>query len=261
MNKTCLSGFVLTVCAGIISSVSTAATQPVFSPEQEARIGEIAADYMLAHPDVLVQVSEKLQMQQRERQQHIFAVKVMENQDALVNDPDTPAAGPKDAHVAVIEFFDYQCVHCSHMAPVLDDVMKRRPSVKYIFKEWPIFAGSYKASLQAAERGLSVWKAKGADAYLTYHNTLYHTDHIEGALTENDINQATVAAVGNKVVRDESSDAALENNYTLARSLGLTGTPGLIVMPLENAAPKNITVIPGSVSAEVLLAAIDKAGQ
>ncbi|MFW8205292.1 DsbA family protein, partial [Klebsiella pneumoniae] len=32
----------------------------VFTPEQEKRIGEIAADYMRAHPDILIQMSEKL---------------------------------------------------------------------------------------------------------------------------------------------------------------------------------------------------------
>ncbi|MEX8626691.1 DsbA family protein, partial [Salmonella enterica] len=37
----------------------------VFTPEQEARIGEIAADYLLAHPDILVQVSQRLQAQQQ----------------------------------------------------------------------------------------------------------------------------------------------------------------------------------------------------
>ncbi|MGF6567331.1 hypothetical protein ABIE05_003931 [Kosakonia cowanii] len=54
----------LSLVTTIILSVFTplhAAPAPVFTPEQEARIGEIAADYLLAHPEVLVQVSQKLQ--------------------------------------------------------------------------------------------------------------------------------------------------------------------------------------------------------
>lgn len=57
-----------------------AASAPAFTPEQEAQIGKIAADYLVAHPEVLVQVSQKLQQQEQERQQMALTQKVMENQ-------------------------------------------------------------------------------------------------------------------------------------------------------------------------------------
>ncbi|MGC0802851.1 hypothetical protein WKH50_23310 [Pantoea agglomerans] len=41
--------------------------------------------------------------------------------------------------------------------------------------------------------------------------------------------------------------------------LGLTGTPGIIVMPAENATPDNTTVIPGVVSEQVMQQAIARA--
>ncbi len=102
-------------------------------------MGEIAAEYLVAHPEVLVAVSQKLQEQQ-------FAVRVMDNQAALLNDADTPAFGPENARVAVIEFFDYQCIHCSSVAPELEKVMKTHPDVRYVFKEWPIFGDRWKNS-------------------------------------------------------------------------------------------------------------------
>lgn len=40
---------------------------------------------------------------------------------------------------------------------------------------------------------------------------------------------------------------------------GLTGTPGLIVMPAQNATPKNITVFAGLASPQQILSAIQKA--
>lgn len=40
--------------------------------------------------------------------------------------------------------------------------------------------------------------------------------------------------------------------------LGLTGTPGIIVMPVENATEANTTVIPGVVSEAVMQQAIKK---
>ena len=39
-----------------------------FSASQEKRIGEIAADYLRAHPEILIQMSEKLQHEQEAKQ-------------------------------------------------------------------------------------------------------------------------------------------------------------------------------------------------
>ncbi|BBR61347.1 Uncharacterised protein [Kluyvera ascorbata] len=88
----------------------------------------------------------------------------------------------------------------------------------------------------------------------------YRTGHIEGDLTASDIEKATKPALLS-AVKTKDMSAALERNDSLAQALGLTGTPGLIVLPLKNATPAKITVIPGAVGAEQLMAAIDKAGR
>ncbi len=237
-----------------------AASAPAFTPEQEAQIGKIAADYLVAHPEILVQVSQKLQQQEQERQQMALTQKVIDNQEALLHDKDTPVIGPQDARVAVIEFFDYQCIYCSKLAPELEKVMKASPDVRYIFKEWPIFASRWENSEKAALRGLDVWKQKGAAGYAIYHNGIYHTGHNEGELTVDDINAAAKAAgATDKQQADYSS--ILEKTNTLAQTLELTGTPGLIVMPVKGATAENVTVFPGLASAEQIQEAIKKASQ
>lgn len=258
MKLNTLTSFIVTTYICFNSVAQASAPQPVFTPAQEARIGEIAAEYLVSHPEVLVAVSQKLQAQQEARQQLQYAVRVMDNQAALLNDADTPAFGPENASVAVIEFFDYQCVHCSSVAPELEKMMKTHPDVRYIFKEWPIFADRWENSRAAADRGLSVWKQKGAEAYVTYHNAIYATGKNEGNLTKEDIDRAAAKA-GWRDSGKESFTSALEKNDALARALSLTGTPGIIIMPVTGATPKNITVIPGAVPAERLEAAIKKA--
>lgn len=258
MKLNTLTSFIVTTYICFNSVAQASAPQPVFTPAQEARIGEIAAEYLVSHPEVLVAVSQKLQAQQEARQQLQFAVRVMDNQMALLNDADTPAFGPENAKVAVIEFFDYQCVHCSSVAPELEKVMKTHPDVRYVFKEWPIFADRWENSQAAAERGLSVWKQTGAEAYFTYHNAIYATGKNEGNLTKEDIDRAAAKA-GWRDSGKESFTSALEKNDALARMLGLTGTPGIIIMPVTGATPKNITVIPGAVSEQSITAAISKA--
>ncbi len=258
MKLNTLTSLIVTTYISFNSVAQASAPQPVFTPAQEARIGEIAAEYLVSHPEVLVAVSQKLQAQQEARQQLQFAVRVMDNQVALLNDTDTPAFGPENAKVAVIEFFDYQCVHCSSVAPELEKVMKTHPDVRYIFKEWPIFADRWENSRAAAERGLSVWKQKGAEAYVTYHNAIYATGKNEGNLTKEDIDRAAAKA-GWRDSGKESFTSALEKNDELAKALSLTGTPGIIIMPVTGATPKNITVIPGAVSEQSITAAISKA--
>ena len=136
--------------------------------------------------------------------------------------------------------------------------MKARPDVRYIFKEWPIFAAKWETSSLAAQYGIGVWKAKGADGYLTYHNGIYHTGHIEGDLTAEDVKAAAHAA-GVDELNAVDHAPVLEKNDALAQALGLTGTPGLIVMPVENASPETITVFAGLAPPEQILAAIGKA--
>ena len=92
-----LAALIVTTYISFISTAHASAPQPVFSPEQEARIGEIAADYLVSHPEILVTVSNKLQEQQETRKQKMFALNVMENQANLLHDPDTPACHCGDA--------------------------------------------------------------------------------------------------------------------------------------------------------------------
>lgn len=72
-------------------------------PKQEARLGKIAADYLLAHPKVLVKISQKRHQQLHEREQLAMSLKPGD----LVRDAVTPVSGPTGAKVAVIEFLDY----------------------------------------------------------------------------------------------------------------------------------------------------------
>ncbi len=255
-----LMPLLVTTCI-LFSENTLSATPPApFTAEQEARIGQIAGEYLLAHPEILVQVSQKLQQQQHARAQLRFAIKVMEHQGELLNDPDTPSTGPDDAAVAVIEFFDYQCIFCSQLAPVMEQIMGDSPDVRFIFKEWPIFAQKWPASENAALQGISIWKEHGGKAYMAYHNGLYRTGHNEGKLTAADIDAVTASA-GLKVQPAGDHHDVLARTDALAQALDLTGTPGIIVMPVKNATPDAITVFPGMATAEQLQAAIVKARQ
>lgn len=251
----------LAMSTALFSVQSGAAGAEAFTPEQQARIGEIAADYLVAHPDVLIEVSKKLQARQQAMQQQAYMQSALKTHRLLMQLDGVPVKGPADSKVIVTEFFDYECIACSMMAPVMEKVMAANAGVRFVFRDWTIFAARFPESAQASRRGLSIYRKHGADAYMTFHNGIYRTGHNEGKLTAEDIEKAGIAAgAGN--ISDESnaaSDQIIENNADLAEMLGLTGTPGIIVMPAENATADNITVIPGVVSEQVMQRAIARA--
>ncbi|TDS84891.1 protein-disulfide isomerase [Rahnella sp. BIGb0236] len=236
----------------------TAPNTAPFTTEQKKWIGEAAKDYLMAHPETLLEISQKLDAQLQEQQIKAMIAAVLRHQDALLDDKSTPSYGPDDAKVALIEFFDYQCKVCARQAPVLEAVMKENPKVRYVFKEWPIFAQHWEPSLTAAKTGLQVWQQKGADAYLTYHNAIFATGHNEGKLRQEDINRIAASAGKLKDNNDEALEV-LSRTDELAINLGFRGTPSIIVMPVNGATAENVTIIPGGADSDVLNAAIGKA--
>ncbi|MFZ9036398.1 MAG: thioredoxin domain-containing protein [Francisellaceae bacterium] len=192
---------------------------------------------------------------------------VLANQKMLLDDAKTPTVGPKDAKVAVIEFFDYQCVFCHKMAPAIEKIMENNPNVKYIFKEFPIFGQRWEASQYAAEMGIAAYMLDGSETYLKYHNAVFASGKDEGKLTKADVNKAATQAgidvtkaqaliTSKKVKEDIASDMALGMS-----KLNIMGTPYVIVMPTSGADAGNITVIPGYAQEKDVQAAIDKASQ
>jgi protein-disulfide isomerase len=110
-----LSGVLAGVVALDISHFAHAeAATPAspFSPMQEARIGEVAADYLIAHPEVLVKVSETLQARQEAAAMKALTEGALAFQAELLHDHRAPSYGPADAKVVVTLFFDYQCIYC-----------------------------------------------------------------------------------------------------------------------------------------------------
>jgi protein-disulfide isomerase len=244
----------------VVPAVSAAETAD-FTAAQQTRIGEIAADYLVAHPEILLEVSKQLQARQSEMQRSARVNAALKGHRLLMQLENIPVKGPVDSGVVVTEFFDYECSACSMMAPVMEKVMAENPDVRFAFRDWTIFATRYPESTQASRSGLQIFRKLGADAYMKYHNGIYGTGHNEGRLTGDDIKKAANAAGAQEVSTGENelADRIIEANDSLAEMLGLTGTPGIIVMPSESATAANTTVLPGVVSEAVMQSAIERA--
>lgn len=238
-----------------------AAESGQFSSEQQEQIGKIAADYLLKHPEILVQVSQELQKKQQQQAEQAMTESALKVHADLMDLKGVPHVGPKDAKVTVTEFFDYQCYYCHKMAPQIEQLMKHNPNVKFVFRDWPIFASRWETSATAAFAGLEIWQQKGAKAYMNYHNGIFATGHDEGKLTDADIQSVAKKALGAplKKVSDAPFKKTISGNDMLSRQVGFQGTPGFVITPVDGATTANTTVIGGAVDEQTLQDAIDKA--
>lgn len=144
---------------------------------------------------------------------------------AIYEDPDTPVGGNADGNVSIVEFFDYNCVHCRRMAPVLQEVVASDPGVRIIYKELPFL------SQGSAHAALAALAADNQGAYLPMHRQLM-------ALEEEATKEAALALAEtlglDRVqlqadMQDPSLIAALERNVSLSRELKIEGTPVLLI--------------------------------
>lgn len=244
-----------------LSGAALADTGTTFSPAQQQEIGKITEQWLTAHPEILVKMSQELQQRQQKAQQTQLSDSVVKLSAQLQQVKGIPHAGPEDASVIVTEFFDYQCVFCHRDAPIVEKLMQDNPKVKFVFRDWPIFAGQYPLSNTAALTGIGIYNEAGADAYLKYHNGIFATGHDERKLTEQDVADVAAKATGKALKLDDlkSYTATIDKNDMLAKAIGANGTPLFIVMPASHTTAENITVLPRAASLDELQAAINHA--
>ncbi len=218
-----LALFGISLAGGVV-----AAAEPATSPAPErARIEGIVHDYLMRHPEVVVDAIKAYQVQAEVARQNQQKAALVSLRPALVSSPHSPVAGNPEGDVTVVEFFDYQCPYCKRATQSLMDLMADDPKVRVVFKEFPILGP---ASLIAAKTALAAAK-QSSTAYLKLHQALM--EH-RGPLSERAIDDLAASAGLDRarLARDrESADilAEIDANRQLAQNLGITGTPAFVI--------------------------------
>jgi protein-disulfide isomerase len=151
----------------------------------------------------------------------------VEQQSSILKDPGTAILGVENPDVTVVEYFDYNCPYCRKLAPSIHALVDSDHKIAVVFKDWPIFGG---ISVYAARSALaSQWQGK----YLAAHEALIgarrlsQETEVDETLQKAGINvselKRTLATHGAQI------DAILARNNSEAHSLGMRGTPGLLV--------------------------------
>ncbi len=237
------------VSPAAIAAATDAGTGSV-SDAQKMQVEKIVHDYLVNNPEILLEASQALQQKQQKTMQVQAQAAIQSNAEQIFNDALTTVGNPK-GNVTLVEFFDYQCIHCKKMSPIISELVKQNPNLRVVYKEFPIFGNTSevasKAALAAAMQG----------KYLVLHTALLKLD---GRLTDEMIMDAAKSAGLDvaKLKTDMDSKAvteALEANRQLAEKLHLMGTPAFIVVATPQGKMKagsTPAFIPGAASEQTL---------
>jgi protein-disulfide isomerase len=219
-----------------------------FSPAQRKAIEGIIKDYLLANPEVMLEIQTALESRMEELQAKRLQAAIAAQAEQIYRNPDAPVAGNPKGDITVVEFFDYNCGYCKRAFGDVAKLIEKDKSVKLVLKELPILS-------KGSEEGTRVaLAAKAQGKYWEVHRALLN---LRGQITE----QTALAAAEKvgvdmaKLKTDMKGDAVTQEIARvreLAQAMGIQGTPHFLVGDRAIAgAPQNLLDVMSKHIAEV----------
>jgi len=207
------------LCA-LASLLAAPARADQFTPAQRAEIVQIMRDALKQDPSILRDAVTAMQDDEAAQQK----AKIAALGNALIA-PDDPVGGNPHGDVTIVEFFDTRCPYCRKLEPAMAQLLARDHGVRLVYKDLPILGppsvlgskallaaqkqGGYeklRAALMAAPPQTTKAMIKDAAVKLG----------LDWPRLEHDMDDPAIAA-------------RLDANVKLARSIGVDGTPALVI--------------------------------
>jgi protein-disulfide isomerase len=184
-------------------------------------------DYLLAHPEVLTEASNKLQAQQEASDDSARQTAVDKLGTKVFFDRRLAfVTGPANAKTTIVEFFDYNCPYCRASVPAVKKFYDTHTDARFAFIEFPIKGAQSVVAARAA-----VAARNQPDKYLKFHFALMNEENI----VDENLVFADALKAGldiNKLKADMKSsdvDLALAASHNLAQAIGVDGTPAFVI--------------------------------
>jgi len=189
----------------------------------DAAFGQRVHAYLMAHPEVIQEASDKLAEQERQAAQKASTDAIGKFRAQLERDPRDFVANP-NGKVTVVEFFDYRCGYCKLAAPQVLKMIQDHPEVRFVFKQFPIFG---EVSDTAARIALTPQgKAKGIELY----QGLMGEKALDDAALDRHLQALGIdPAAARRAAQDPAIQRQLLDDRALAQSLHIEGTPAFVI--------------------------------
>ena len=241
MSRTAVAAALLAVpmlAAPMLAGPASAHDGPL-SPERKAEIEAVVRDYILQHPEIILESVAIMQAREEAEKNAAAKQALLEKRDLLERDPGDPVLGNPDGDVTIVEFFDYQCGYCKSMMTPLMELVEEDGNIRLVLKEFPILSPTSEtaalASLAAERQG----------KYKEFHTQLLG---LRGRLTSEAIFQVALesgldVAQLKKDMQDPALQDQVRKSFELAKALSIQGTPAFTI---------GEHVVPGAISKEQL---------
>jgi protein-disulfide isomerase len=232
--------FSVLLIAGFVSNARAAE----FSDSQRKEMEGIIKEYLLAHPELITEMSQILEEKQKQAEDELRKKALVANADQIFRNKGDHVAGNPKGKVTMVEFFDYNCGWCKKGFPEVVSLVDSDEDLRFVLKEFPIFGEDSEYAAKAAlasERQGKYWKL---------HIAMFSHG---GKITKSAVDEIA-AAQGLDMVKlkkdmeDPVISQTILQNRALAQSLAINGTPAFII---------DDKVIPGYLPGPELAAAID----
>ncbi len=218
-------------CAGALAFGTMAQAEPLdlgnMSDADRAAFRNEIRSYLLENPEVIFEAIQILEERRNVAGQQADRDLVQANAAALFNDGFSFVGGNPDGDVTVVEFLDYRCGYCKRAHPEIQELLDRDPNVRLVVKEFPILGPD---SVKAGKMALAALQldpdgyARLGDELMNYQGNL--TEQVAYRIAgETGYDIADLKELANSTEIDDR----LNENYQLARALGLQGTPAFVV--------------------------------
>jgi protein-disulfide isomerase len=216
---------------------TAAKASDAFTPDQRKAIEAIIKDYLLANPEVFLEVQTALEAKMEEIQAKRLQAAITEQSQEIYRSPGAPVIGNPSGDITIVEFFDYNCGYCKRAFSDVSKLIEKDAKVKFVLKELPILS---KGSEEASRVALA---AKAQGKYWEVHRALL--------TLRGQANEQTALAVAEKAgldmaklkadMKSEAVTGEIARVHQLAQSMGIQGTPHFLVADRAIAgAPQNL---------------------
>ncbi|MCE6077573.1 thioredoxin domain-containing protein [Agrobacterium vitis] len=215
------------VLATLIASTGLGAPAYALDDKQKQEIGDFIKEYLIAHPEIMLDVQDALQKKQEAARASQASSGIERNKAEIFNSKDDIVLGNPKGDVTIVEFFDYNCGYCRHALADMDTILKTDKNVRFVLKEFPILG----PDSMAAHRVADAFRKLAPEKYSDFHHALLGS---EGRATEESAIDAGVTlgvseAALRKEMTDSPNDTSVKKVYQLAQALGINGTPAYVI--------------------------------
>jgi protein-disulfide isomerase len=203
-----------------------AASTPIDATQKEV-IENIVREYLMEHPEVIRDAMEALEQRRVAEESERQTTAIAENREKLINSPMQVVLGNPSGDVTLVEFFDYNCGYCRRAHADMTRLISEDGKLRVVLKEFPVLGP---ASMEAAQIAIAV-NIIAPEKYGEFHDKML-ADRAQASANRAIAVAESMGIDGAKLreaVKNDTVGKTIEEVYSMANALGLTGTPSYVL--------------------------------